>query len=160
MSPPRPPRHTPPRPAGLARPAQARPVRPGKPSPGVLRELPALAQVDDPLTALSGEGTPEEVATAEVTAMQQAFRDRAKREGDRFELETDSEHWFAVNFETRAQKDAFLVAWLTALQLDTATEGDKYLDGRVLAKAIGIPLPEGGRSYNIGKVDKALQKLR
>lgn len=87
--------------------------------------------------------TNEQVANHEVSATLQAFKDRAKKEQERFELATDSEYWFAVCFQTRAQKEHFL----KAVQLLQA--GDKYIDGRLLAKRMGIELPPANVPYNV-----------
>jgi ribonuclease HI len=38
-------------------------------------------------------------AHAELNAIQQGFRDRAKREEERFRLTTDSEYWFVLGFK-------------------------------------------------------------
>lgn len=85
----------------------------------------------------------EEVANHEVSATLQAFKDRAKAEQARFELATDSEYWIGVCFQTRAQKEFFLKA-VKLLQA-----GDKYIDGRLLAKRMGIELPEANVPYNV-----------
>ncbi|MCL2089858.1 MAG: hypothetical protein FWH11_01305 [Micrococcales bacterium] len=66
-------------------------------------------------------------SAAELTAMEQAYRDRAKTEETRFRAATDSEFWFAVCFASRAEKDAFLA------ETGAGALGDKYLDGRALA---------------------------
>lgn len=69
-------------------------------------------------------------AAAELTEgpSHEKATDRAERQR---ELDaTDSEHWFAVNFETREQKEAFLRA------LGLFDEADKYLDGLAAAKIL------------------------
>lgn len=80
----------------------------------------------------------EKTQKQEVTALQQAFRDRAAREKTRFERATDSEFWFAVCFKTREQKEHFLT------QLDVKDLGDKYLDGEAVAKRLGLKQLLGG----------------
>ena len=47
----------------------------------------------------------------------------------------DSEFWFAVTFQTRAQKEKFLEA------LNWIQFGDKYLDGLDIATGLKIELP-------------------
>lgn len=53
----------------------------------------------------------------------------------------DTEYWFAVCFESRDQKEAFLRV------LDLMAEGDKYLWGPDVAEAIGFRLVKDGRAY-------------
>lgn len=65
-------------------------------------------------------------SAAELTALEQGYRDRAKQEGNRFRNATDSEYWFAVCFKTRAEKEAFLTEY------GLLPHGDKYLDGAVV----------------------------
>ena len=86
--------------------------------------------------------TNEQAATQEVSSVLAAFKARAKAEQERFNLVTDSEYWCAVCFQTREQKEAFLDA-LKVLQY-----GDKYIDGLVLAKKLGIALPPAEVPYN------------
>lgn len=70
----------------------------------------------------------------QLNEMQQAFADRRKNEQARMELATDSEFWVAVCFQTREQKEAFVSA------IGLLAEGDKYLDGMLVSKAMGIDL--------------------
>lgn len=89
---------------------------------------------DNPLEDVSETSDLETDAHEELNAVQQGFRDRAKREADRFRLATDSEYWFCVCFKTREDKEAFLhAAKLIAI-------GDKYLDGYQVARLIGMDL--------------------
>lgn len=85
----------------------------------------------------------EEAATQEVSAVLAAFKQRAKNEQERFMLATDSEYWVGLCFQTRAQKEAFL-AGANLLQ-----HGDKYIDGELLAKRMGIALPDADVPYNV-----------
>ncbi len=86
-------------------------------------------------------GNPELDSAADLDAVQQGFRNRAKQESDRFALATDSEYWAAICFQTREQKEAFLSA-LKLLEF-----GDKYLDGRLVAERLGVKLPESQVPY-------------
>lgn len=90
-------------------------------------------------TAGAGEAaadqTTEEMAAEETSELLQGFKDRAKREQQRFVQATDSEFWFAICFQTREQKEEFLHKWLGSLDL-----GDKYLDGMQVAELLGILL--------------------
>lgn len=68
-----------------------------------------------------------------------ARRDAEERQ--RFVDATDSEHWFAVDFETREQKEALLRA------LELLDVGDKYLSGLDVASTLAVLLeaPEEDR---------------
>lgn len=84
----------------------------------------------------------------ELTALQAGFRQRAKDEGKRFMEATDTEYWFCVCFQTREQKEAFLAA------MNWIRFGDKYLNGELVAKELGVTLPKADVPYNTGgKVD-------
>lgn len=86
-------------------------------------------------------GNPEADSAADLDALQQGFRNRAKAENDRFALATDSEYWACLCFQTREQKDHFLSV-LKILEF-----GDKYLDGRLVAERLGVKLPESQVPY-------------
>lgn len=90
----------------------------------------------DPLEDVNYTGDIVEDSKAELTAVQQGFRDRAKREAERFRLATDSEYWVAVCFKSRDDKDAFLA------RAGLAGIGDKYLDGYAVARKLGITVTE------------------
>lgn len=75
---------------------------------------------------------------SQLPEVAKAFRERKRAEKDRFTQTVDSEHWFCVCFDSRAQKEAFLLA----LKWSQAVEADKYLDGVALADKIGVTLPE------------------
>jgi hypothetical protein len=125
---------------------------------GALDALGALADLeldapernpDDPIPDLDYENmTNEAVAVAETSAVLEAFKARAKAEQERFALATDSEYWVAVCFQTREQKEHFLA--VTKL----LKAGDKYIDGALVAKVLGIELPPAQVPYNVSaKVD-------
>lgn len=91
---------------------------------------------DDPWEHLRGRssGDLEADLAEEVEALRSAFLRRARQEGDRFRRVTDSEYWVALCFESREQKERFLqrsglLRW-----------GDKYLDGRIVARRFGVDL--------------------
>lgn len=106
--------------------------------------------VPDYVTPIEETGNPETDCAAELDAVQDAFRARAKDEGERFRLATDSEYWAAICFQTREQKEAFLAA------LGVLVHGDKYLDGQVVADKLGIALPKANVPYNTSaKRDKS-----
>jgi len=80
---------------------------------------------------------------------------RAGREQQRqaIDLANDSEYWFAVYFQTRDQKEAFLHA------MKWFQHGDKYIDGQWAAKKQGIELPPRPAPYKVGRLDKKLTDL-
>jgi hypothetical protein len=71
---------------------------------------------------------------AALTDVQRGFHAKKAEERQRYETAIDSEFWIAVCFETRGHKEEFL------RKLDLAGIGDKYLDGRAVAKKLGIQL--------------------
>ena len=103
----------------------------------ILKKNPPPVLVEHP----EQTGNPEADSAADLDAVQQGFRNRAKQESDRFALATDSEYWAAICFQTREQKEAFLSA-LKLLEF-----GDKYLDGRLVAERLGVKLPESQVPY-------------
>ena len=99
-------------------------------------------------------GDAEADSAADLDAVQAGFRKRAKDEGKRFALATDTEYWSCICFQTREQKEAFLAA-IGVLQY-----GDKYLDGELVAKALGIELPDADVPYNTSsKRDKSWEEF-
>ena len=95
-------------------------------------------------------GSAEVDSAADLDAVQEGFRKRAHDEGKRFALATDTEYWSCICFQTREQKEAFLSA------LGVLKYGDKYLDGALVAKALGIDLPSADVPYNTSaKRDKS-----
>lgn len=116
-----------------------------KPLPNPFDEV----EIDD-------EATFEEISAAEDAVIDDQFKAiREGREQQRkaIELANDSEYWFAVYFQTREQKEAFLkaVKWFE--------HGDKYLDGRWLAKKFNVELPPRPAPYKVGRLDKNLTSL-
>ncbi|CAM8626784.1 hypothetical protein MCEMSHM24_02693 [Comamonadaceae bacterium] len=103
----------------------------------------------DPIGDLDYENlSNEEVAVKETSAVLEAFKARAKAEQERFTLATDSEYWVGLCFQTRAQKEHFL------REAKLLQAGDKYIDGALLAKRMGIALPPAAVPYNVSaKVD-------
>lgn len=88
----------------------------------------------------------ESATKTDMQRLETGFMQRAKQEQRRFEDATDSEFWFCVCFQSRAQKEAFLKA------LEWDQFGDKYLNGEAVAEAIDVKLPPGPR---FGKVQSA-----
>lgn len=104
---------------------------------------------DDPIGELDYDSlSNEEVAARETSAVLQAFIARSKAEQERFLLATDSEYWVGLCFQTREQKEHFL------REAKLLHAGDKYIDGALLAKRMGIVLPPAAVPYNVSaKVD-------
>lgn len=94
-------------------------------APGLSRKPAA-----DPLAGVEYSGDLAADAAAELSAMEQAYRDRNRAEADRFRHATDSEFWFAVCFPSREEKEAFLV------EFKVGQLGDKYIDGQALARLL------------------------
>lgn len=99
-----------------------------------LGRRPKYTTEPDPLKDVEYTGNLQQDAAAEITALEQGYRDRAKEEADRFKRATDSEYWVAVCFDSREEKERFLQrAGLIDL-------GDKYLDGREVADRLAVDL--------------------
>ncbi|MDP2369326.1 hypothetical protein [Rhodoferax sp.] len=113
------------------------------------------AETADPIGAIDYENlTNEQAAGQEISATLAAFKARAKTEQERFEAATDSEFWLGVCFQTRAQKEAFLQG------VNMLQHGDKYIDGELLAKRMGIALPAADVPYNVSaRPDKKLAAM-
>lgn len=91
---------------------------------------PLLKPGPDPLADVEYSGDLAADSAAEITALEQAYRDRAKGEAKRFTQATDSEFWVCVVFDDRAAKDAFLE------EFTLAPLGNKYLIGSAVAKKL------------------------
>lgn len=76
----------------------------------------------------------EAESAEEISEALKAFRDAAAAADRRFMDNTDSEYWFCVGFQNRAQKEEFLK------KLGLFDHGDKYLDGVYVAQKLGITL--------------------
>jgi hypothetical protein len=75
---------------------------------------------------------------AEVEGKLAGFKRRAEAERERFDTLTDSAFWVALCFESRAQKLEFLEA-MKSRGL-SGEDGESYVDGLALAKAVGVNL--------------------
>lgn len=99
-------------------------------------------------------GDAEVDSKADLDAVQAGFRKRALDEGKRFALATDTEYWSCICFQTREQKEHFLAA------IGVLKYGDKYLDGALVAEALGIDLPKADVPYNTSaKRDKSWEEF-
>jgi len=106
------------------------------------RKAPKLVNMPEPV------GNAEQDALAELDAVKQGFRERAKTENERFQNVVDSAYWFAVCFRTREQKERFLqeMKWLEF--------GDTYLSGDEVAKKMKVRLPKAKFGKTEPKIDK------
>ena len=129
--------------------------RPGPPPlPSVKRPLREFSPAADPLASVEYTGDVEKDVVAELSALEEGVRRRESRELTRMSNEIDSENWFAVAFETRAQKEQFL-SMVGLLDI-----GDKYFDGRDVAEIMGIDLQPSGREYRPeARIDNKLAAL-
>lgn len=73
-------------------------------------------------------------SVAELNELQQAFKDRAEADQQRFVEATDSEYWFAVCFQTREQKEEFL------RKTGLGETDEKYLNGLEVARKLGVAI--------------------
>lgn len=71
----------------------------------------------------------EKEARDELTEAQKKYRERTRKESARYQEATDSETWFAVSFNSRAQKEEAL----RLLGLDCNL---KYVEGREFVNAL------------------------
>jgi hypothetical protein len=90
--------------------------------------------IPDPLADLPIADDPDESVGNEVSAALQAIRDEKAQRRDAYRTIVDTEYWFCVCFQNRAQKDEFLrlAGWID--------HGDKYLDGLEIARRMGIKI--------------------
>lgn len=135
----------------------------GLPELPELPELPSMAQMNakplpNPFDSMdvSDDASLEEIGEAEDKVIDDSFkaiREGREKQRQAIQLANDAEYWFAVYFQTREQKEAFLkaVKWFE--------HGDKYLDGRWLAKKFNVELPPRPGPYKVGRLDKKLTDL-
>lgn len=116
--------------------------------------LPSLAKAKDPLKGVKVPDTIEEGCEVELDAVQQAFRDRAKQEAERFQDATDTGYYSCIVAENREQLDSFLEA------VGLKDKDDLFIDIRDLAAALNIKIPTGkGGGGKPAKVDPAFARL-
>ena len=121
-----------------------------------MRPLAPLAmKAPDPLDGVNPEGNLEESTVEELGAIEKGFRERAAAEKERFLAATETSFYTCLVFDSGAQCDAFL----KATGLDKGSS-DLFVDGRVLAKMMGIELPPAIVDFKRDfKVDKKLAAL-
>lgn len=104
-----------------------------------MRRLPTKPQrpsdpTPDPLAGLTHTGDLAADSATELTALQEAYRSRAKNEAKRFLAATDSEYWFAVCFTSREEKNAFL----QKIGLGGPRDPDKYIPADLLTQVLRL----------------------
>ena len=122
--------------------------------PGSIRRAPLafIEPAPNPMQGMSKDGTHEEQAAEQLTRLQQGFRDRAKAERFRMNETTRSDYHFTVVFEHGDQAVAFLAK--AGYRENTAM----YVDGPMLAEALGIELPP--TPFKLRKLRPADRSLR
>jgi hypothetical protein len=93
------------------------------------------------------------LASLQTHAAARQLRKSLEGEIVQLQLTLHAEYWFAVAFESRAQKEAFLAA------VGGHPLGDKCLDGCELAEGLGLELPEASVPYVTEDSDPKLNKL-
>jgi hypothetical protein len=150
-----------------ALPALMKPALPSLPSVGTAKPPTIAERLSQPANPLDANnerytGGDEHDTALDMAVMADEFAAiRAARDQQRqaVELANDSEYWFAVYFQTREQKEAFLQKMMAADGTPWSEQGDKYLDGQQLAKRHGIDVPPRPAPYKVGKLDKKLTDL-
>lgn len=89
-----------------------------------------MGYLADKRKRIAQAGTAPASPTEQISAVKQAFVDRAKLERARLKDATDSEYWVALCFYNRAEKEAFLK------EFGLSRLGDKYLDGNRAAEKL------------------------
>jgi len=120
----------------------------------MVAEMVAVPNKDKPLGPPPPEGA-EMQSLAEMSEVLEGFKARAARESQRLADATDSEYWFAVCFQTRAQKEEMLQ------KLGLLADGDsaKYIDGLALAAPFGITITSPTPPMPKLKIDPKLTRL-
>lgn len=108
---------------------------------------------NDPLKEVKYDKGLEADAKEEMSQLLKSFKDQARNEQSTFEDNTDSEFWCTLVFQNRDQKEAFLkaVGWFK--------HGDKYLDGKWVARKMGVTLPGAAPTFNTGEREKKFAAL-
>ena len=120
--------------AKLAKPAKMRPPMRFEDVDDPLTE----DQVDDAKGVLKGDAGAQ--ATVAMSATLAALKKRREDENASRALTTDGAFYCNLIFDTREQKVAFLTAF--EQRFSCRFEGDIFIDGRIMADALGIAIPE------------------
>lgn len=119
------------------------------------KTLQTMQAAPDPLADSVPTGDLEGDTKRELNKVEQGFRERAAQEQERFLAATETSFYCCLVFDSGAQCDAFL----QATGLDKG-QSDLFVDGRVLAKQMGIELPAPVIKFDRDfKVDRRLAAL-
>lgn len=99
--------------------------------------LPGLPPIDD----IPADDV-EAIADREVSDMMRMIKENRKNNAERFRDVEAGEFWCCVCFQSRSQRDEFIVKLLEkfAPRLDIDTFGSKYVSGLDLAEMLGIAI--------------------
>lgn len=137
------------------KPTQSKGFKPSKGFAPRLKPLRTIFPADDPLADTPFTDNLEEDTKAQLTDIEKGYRQRMKIENERFLAATETAFYFCAVFDSNAQCDTFL----QATGLDKG-QSDLFVDGRVLAKIMGIELPDPVINFDRNfKTDKKLEKL-
>lgn len=110
-------------------------------------------ETPDPLAHIRQKeyATNQEAQKEMMSEALKAFKASAKNETALLDATTDAGYYFCMAFKSTAQKEAFLehFGW-------QKTSGYDYLDGVVIAKKMGIPLPDAMNRFITQERDKSL----
>lgn len=117
-------------------------MKPKKPGIKKRRRPLAVPDVPDPMQGveLPEEATRGQEAMIVLDAASKAIRDARAHEKAIMTLTQDADFYCVLVFDSRDQKKAFLAGVRKKYAL--RFPGDIYLDGRLLADALGIEIPE------------------
>lgn len=103
------------------------------------RTMPYQNPHDDPLAGLGeSSGSLEQDSKDELQAMEDAykgFRERAKKEQQRFDMAVDADYWSGICFKSRDDKEKFF----EAVGLKRFYRG-RHVDGYELSKLLGLDI--------------------
>jgi len=120
-----------------------------------LKPLRTMPEAPDPLADCQQSEDLEADTKEQLGAIEKGFRERQRLEQQRFLAATETAFYCCLVFDSNAQCDAFLKA--TGLD---KSQSDLFVDGRVLARQMGIELPEPVIRFDREfKTDKKLTKL-
>lgn len=102
-----------------------------------LNTAPKVMLADSVIAIPTPAPNAEKESKEEMSEVLLAFKERAKREQQRYWDAVDSEYYTVLCFQTRAQRDEFLEK---AGLLNLGDRGERYLDGLKVAEILGIPI--------------------
>jgi len=94
------------------------------------------AGADNPLDNIDYTGDIADDTKAEEGEILKTLKEQEKADKRRFDVAVDTEYWCCLYFQSREQKEQFLIA------MDWLKYGDKYLNGLKIAAEQGIELQE------------------